>query len=139
MLHSQKNVEIGNCRDIIGVDVNENNVTIATNQNFIKFKTRERVIRTAYFLRRRKIQTKIKCKRVKAKVLTKYHNRERNRVLDIYHKIANEIVKVALENNSAIALENLKEIRKKINYSKELNGRLHRWSFRKFQGILESF
>ncbi len=132
-----KNVEIRDFTEVIGVDVNENNITIATKQNFIKFKTRERVIRTAYFLKRKKIQTKIKCRRVKSKVLAKYRDRERNRVLDIYHKIANEIVKVALETNSAIALENLKEIRKKINYSKELNGRLHRWSFRKFQQILE--
>ena len=42
-----------------------------------------------------------------------------------------------METNSAIALEDLKEIRTRINYSKELNGRLHRWSFRKFQRILE--
>ena len=132
-----KSVEIRKCKDVIGVDVNENNVTIATNQNFITFETRERVIRTAYFLKRRKIQSKIRCKRVKAKVLAKYRDRERNKVLDIYHKVANEIVKVALETNSAIALENLKEIRAKINHSKEINGRLHRWSFRKFQQILE--
>ena len=132
-----KEVEIRTCRDVIGVDVNENNVTIATNQNFIKLETRERVIRTAYFLKRRKIQSKIRCRRVKAKVLAKYRDRERNRVLDIYHKVANKIIKVALKTNSAIALENLKEIREKINYSKELNGRLHRWSFRKFQQILE--
>ena len=95
------------------------------------------MIRTAYFLKRRKIQSKIRCRRVKAMVLAKYRDRERNRVLDIYHKVANKIVKIALKTNSAIALENLKEIRKKINYSKELNGRLHRWSFRKFQRILE--
>ncbi len=132
-----KNVEIRDCRDVVGVDVNENNVTIATNQNFIRFETRERVIRTAYFLKSRKIQTKIKCRRVKVKILAKYRDRERNRVLDIYHKLANEIVKIVLKTNSAMALEDLKEIRKKISYSKELNGRLHRWSFRKFQQILE--
>ena len=132
-----KNVKIKDCVDVIGVDVNENNITIATNQGFMMFKTREKVIRIAYFLKRRKIQTKIRCRRVKTKVLAKYRDRERNRVLDIYHKVANIIVKVALKTNSAIALENLKEIRKRINYSKELNGRLHRWSFRKFQQILE--
>jgi putative transposase len=132
-----RSIEIRKCKDVIGVDVNENNVTIATNQNFITFETRERVIRTAYFLKRRKIQSKIRCKSVKAKVLAKYRDRERNRVLDIYHKVANEIVRVALETNSAIALENLKEIRTKIKYSNEINGRLHRWSFRKFQQILE--
>jgi len=32
-----KNVKIRDCRDVIGVDVNENNITIATNQNFITF------------------------------------------------------------------------------------------------------
>jgi len=42
-----------------------------------------------------------------------------------------------LETNSAIALEDLKEIRTKIKYSNKINGRLHRWSFRKFQQILE--
>ncbi len=132
-----KSVEIRRYMDVVGVDINENNVTTATNQNFITFETKERVIRTAYFLKRRKIQSKIRCRRVKAKVLAKYRDRERNRVLDIYHKIANEIVKIALKTNSAIALENLKEIRRGINYSKELSGRLHRWSFRKFQQILE--
>ncbi len=126
-----KNVEIRDYKDAVGVDVNENNVTIATNQGFIMFETKERVIRTAYFLKRRKIQRKIRCRRVKAKLLAKYRDRERNRVLDLYHKVTNEIVKIALKTNSAIALENLKEI--SMNYSKELNGRLHRLSFKKFQ------
>ena len=132
-----KNVEIKDYKDVIGVDVNEDNVTIATNRGFLMFKTRERIIRTVYFLKRRKIQTKIRCMRVKNKVLAKYRNRERNRILDIYHKVAIQIVKIALKTNSAIALENLKGIREKINFSKELNGRLHRWSFRKFQQILK--
>jgi len=57
--------------------------------------------------------------------------------LDIHHKVANKIVEIALKTNLAIALENLQKIRKKINYSRELNGRLHRWSFRKLQLIIE--
>ena len=105
----------------MGVDLNENNIIIATNQNFITFLTRERVIRTAY-LKRRKIQSKIKCRRVKAEVLAKYCERERNRVLDIYHKVANKIVKVALRTNSAIALENLKESRYQSIYKARING-----------------
>ena len=132
-----KNIEMRDHEDVVGVDVNENNVTIATNRSFAVFMTRERVIRTAYFLKRRKIQSKIKCRRIRAKVLAKYRDRERNRILDIYYKVANEIVRIALETKSAIALENLKEIREKINYSKGLNGRLHRWGFRKFQQVLE--
>ena len=38
---------------------------------------------------------------------------------------------------STIALEELTNIRKRINRSKELNGRLNRWSFRKLQNIIE--
>ena len=79
-----KNVEMRNYEDVIGVDVNENNVTTAASHGFIMFETKERVIRTTYFLKRRKIQSKIRCRRVKAKLLAKYRDRERNRVLDIY-------------------------------------------------------
>ena len=42
-----KSVEIKDYREVIGVDVNENNVTTATSQGFIMFETKERVIRTA--------------------------------------------------------------------------------------------
>ena len=132
-----RNVGIERSKDVIGIDINENNVTIATTTGFVRFETMEREIRTAYFVKRCKIQKKIKCRRAKAKILAKYRNRERNRVLNIYHKVANEIVKISLKTNSAIALEDLRNIRSKINYSREINGRLHRWSFRKFQQILE--
>ncbi|NJE60963.1 IS607 family transposase [Thermococcus sp. 21S7] len=36
-----------------------------------------------------------------------------------------------------LALEDLTEIRESIRYSTEMNGRLHRWSFRKLQSIIE--
>jgi len=58
-----KSVEVKECKDVIGVDVYESYVTIVTNQSFIVSKTRE--IRTAYFVKRCKIQEKIKCKRWK--------------------------------------------------------------------------
>jgi len=105
--------------------------------DFDKTITKEKTIRTAYFLKRRKIQSKIKTGKTRRKLLAKYGEREKNRVLDVYHKVANCIVKKALKNNSAIALENLKNIRRKIKYSSEMNGRLHRWSFRKLQLIIE--
>jgi len=132
-----KNIEIDYCRDVIGVDVNENNITIALFDGFKKKTTREKNIRIAYFLKRRKIQSKIKTGKTKRKLLSKYGERERNRVLNAYHKVANWVVKKALKTSSAIALENLKNIRKKIKFSREINGRLHRWSFRKLQKIIE--
>ena len=57
--------------------------------------------------------------------------------MDVYHRVANWVVKEALKLNSAIALENLKNIRRKVKFSREMNGRLHRWSFRKLQFIIE--
>ena len=48
---------------------------------------------------------------------------------DLYHKLA--------EKYGGIALEDLTEIRDSIRYSAEINGRLHRWSFRKLQSIIE--
>ncbi len=132
-----KNVEINYCRDVIGVDVNENNVTIALFNGFKRKITKEKTIRIAYFLKRRKVQSKIKGGKVRRKLLSKYGERERNRVLDVYHKVANFVVEEALKTSSAIALENLKNIRKKIKYSRKMNGRLHRWSFHKLQFIIE--
>jgi putative transposase len=41
------------------------------------------------------------------------------------------------EKYGGIALEDLTEIRNTIRYSAEMNGRLHRWSFRKLQAIIE--
>jgi len=57
-------------------------------------------------------------------------------VNDLHHKLANKIVEIA-ENYGGIALEDLSGIRDSINYSAEMNGRLHRWSFRKLLSIIE--
>jgi len=133
----RKDAEIREVGDVIGVDVNENNVTIALFKGCEKKTTREKNIRVAYFLKRRKIQSKIKSGKIRRKLLAKYGGRERNRVLNVYHRVANWVIKKALKNSSAIALENLKNIRKKIKFSREMNGRLHRWSFHKLQKIIE--
>ncbi len=119
----------------IAVDVNENNITFGSEENVIKLKTKERTIRTAYFLKRRRLQSKPRLN--EKPILMKYRGRERRRVEAIYHKAANEIVnEVRHRRASTIILENLKNIRRK-KRSKELNGRLNRWSFRKLQTIVD--
>ena len=71
-------------------------------------------------------------------MLAKYRGRERRRIEDIYHKVANEIVAEAIEAGaSVVVLESIKNIRRRIRYSKALNGRLNRWGFRRFQKIVE--
>ncbi|MCD6189712.1 MAG: transposase, partial [Thermococcus sp.] len=132
-----KEVEIKEPETFVGVDLNENNVTLSLpNGEFIQIITREREIRTGYFVKRRKIQKKIRAGKKREKLLEKYGERERNRLTDLYHKLANKIVELA-EKYGGIALEDLTEIRDSIGYSAEMNGRLHRWSFRKLQSIIE--
>ena len=53
-----------------------------------------------------------------------------------YHKLSNKIVEIA-ERYGGIALENLRGLRESVRYSREVNGRLHRWSFRRLQAIIE--
>jgi len=132
-----KEVEVGEPKAFVGVDLNENNVTISLpNGEFIQIITHEREVRTGYFVKRRKIQKKLKTGKRRKELLEKYGERERNRLTDLYHKLANKIVKLA-EKYGGIALEDLTEIRGSIRYSVEMNGRLHRWSFRKLQSIIE--
>ena len=132
-----REVEVGEPKAVVGVDLNENNVTISLpNGEFIQIITHEREIRTGYFLKRRRIQKKLKTGKKRKELLEKYGMRERNRINDLYHKLATKIVELA-EKYGGIALEDLTEIRNTIRYSAQLNGRLHRWSFRKLQSIIE--
>ncbi len=132
-----KEVEIREPKAFVGVDLNENNVTLALpNGEFVQIITHEREIRTGYFVKRRKIQKKIRAGKKREELLQKYGERERNRLNDLYHKIANVIVEFA-KRYGGIALEDLTEIRESIRYSAEMNGRLHRWSFHKLQSIIK--
>lgn len=83
------------------------------------------------------------------KKLNKIRHRERNIVKDINHKVANKIIKLALENNSGIVLEKLEKIRKthKIkkginkNYKKKfgenLKSSINTWEFYQLQQFIE--
>jgi len=130
-------VRIREPKTFVGIDLNENNITLSLpDGRFVQIITHERELRTGYFIKRRKIQKMLKIGKRKKKLLEKYGERERNRLNDLYHKLANKIVELA-EKYSGIALEDLTEIRTSIRYSAEMNGRLHRWSFRKLQSIIE--
>jgi len=131
-----KNVEIKEPEDFVGVDLNENNATLTLpDEEFVQITTHEREIRTGYYLKRRRIQKKLGASKKRDRLLKKYGERERNRLNDLYHKLANKIVELAEKHG--IALEDLTGIRSSIRFSTKLNGRLHRWSFRKLQNIIE--
>ncbi|NJE27084.1 transposase, partial [Thermococcus sp. MV5] len=56
-----KEVEIGEPFTFVGVDLNENNVTLSLpDGEFVQIITHEREIRTGYFVKRRKIQKKLR-------------------------------------------------------------------------------
>lgn len=56
-----KEVEVSEPKVFVGVDLNENNVTLSLpNGEFVQIITHEREIRTGYFLKRRRIQKKIR-------------------------------------------------------------------------------
>ena len=124
---------------------NESNLTAAISSisrivpiMFKQMLTGERSIRVAYFLKRVRVQASIKCGKVRNELLRKYGVREFNRIRDLYHKIANEIIRLALEFGATIiVLEDLRRIRDRIRFGRRLNGRLHRWGFRLLQSIIE--
>ena len=133
----EKEVEVKKPKVFVGVDLNENNVTMSLpNRKFIQIITHEREIRTGYFVKRRRTQKKIRNGKRRKELLEKYGRRERNRLNDLYHKLANKIVELA-EKYGGLALEDLTGIRSSIKYSAKMNGRLHRWSFRRLQKIIE--
>jgi len=84
-------VETREPRNFVGVDLNENNVTLAFPDGFVQIITHEREIRTGYFVKRRRIQRKLKIGGWRKELLEKYGKRERNRLNDLYHKLASEL------------------------------------------------
>jgi len=123
---------------VIAVDVNEN-VIVYGNDGFVKrFETNEGIIRTQYFLKRRRIHLKVRGRELRKKLLEKYRGREWRRVGEIYYKAAKRIIGKALEiGATVIVMEGLVRLNEEHIGSKELNGQLHRWSYRRFQNILE--
>ena len=121
----------------LAVDVNENNITFGAEARITQLKRRERCIRTAYFLKRRRLQSK---PRLNDKpLMAKYRGREKRRVEAIYHKVVNEIVGESERQNCiTIILGYLKNIRGRKKRPKGLNGRLNRWSFGRFQAIVKA-
>jgi putative transposase len=122
---------------VIAVDVNENVIVYGNNDFVERFETNEGIIRTRYFLKRRRIQLKVCSKQPRMRLLKKYKGREWMRNREIYYKAVKEIISKALEVGATIIVMEDLEIYRKDMGSEELNGRIHRWSYRRFQRILE--
>jgi putative transposase len=129
--------EINANTKVIAVDVNENIVVFGNNEFVERFETNEGIIRTRYFLKRWRIQSKIRSRGLRVRLLGKYKGREWRRIREIYYNVAKKIIGKAKEVGAiAIIMEDLKVYKEDKN-SRELNGRIHRWSYSRFQRILE--
>ena len=122
---------------VIAVDVNENAIVYGNDDFVERFETNEGIIRTRYFLKRRRIQSKIRKRELQARLLGKYRGRERHRVREIYYRAAKEIIGKAREVGAAVIVMEDLDLHERDLGSKELNGRIHRWGYRRFQQILE--
>jgi putative transposase len=129
--------EISADAKVIAVDVNENIIIYGNDEFMERFETDEGIIRTRYFLKRRRIESKIRGKELQRKLLGKYGGRERRRVREIYYRAAKEIIDKAREVGATVIVMEDLEVYKEDLGSRELNGRIHRWGYGKFQRILE--
>jgi len=125
----------------IGVDRgSHNNIAVITVQNRngdilqSKFYSAKPMLekRRRYFLLKKQLGKKKLLKMIK-----KTKGKELNYAKDVNHKISSDIVKIASNySNAVLILENLKGIRRNINWSKSNNRKGHSWSFLQLEEML---
>ena len=130
--------------NVIAVDVNENNITIAVFRNgvlveVIRVETGLGRLVIAYAVRRKRISRgkSTKTREIKKK-LKKL--RERDRKKDILFKIVNFIEELARENNAVVVIGDISEDdkeRMEKNKSRKLRHRIHQWSIATLIKLLE--
>jgi putative transposase len=133
-----------NPRNVVAVDVNENNVTIALFRggalaDVYRVETNLGRIVIAYSERRKRItrsnSTKVREVRKKFKNL-----REKERKLDVLRKTAKFIGNLAVENRAIVVVGNINEKAKEKmerNASNKLRHRIHQWSVKKLIELLD--
>jgi IS605 OrfB family transposase len=131
-------------RNVVAVDVNENNVTIALFKdgalnNVYRVETSLGRIVIAYSERRRRItrgnSTKVREVRRKLKKF-----REKERKQDVLRKTAKLIGSLAIENRAVVVVGNIDEKAKERmeeDASSRLRHRIHQWSVRKLVELLD--
>jgi putative transposase len=122
---------------VVAVDVNENAIVYGNDDFIERLETSEGIIRTCYFLKRRRIQTKVRGRDLRARLLGKYKGREWRRIKEIYYKAVKRIIDKAKEIGATVIVMEDLDLHERDLGSRELNGRIHRWSYSRFQRILE--
>jgi IS605 OrfB family transposase len=133
-----------NPRNVVAVDVNENNVTIALFKggalaDVYRVETNLGRIVIAYSERRKRITrgSSTKVREVRRK-LKKLHEKERK--LDVLRKTAKFIETLAVENRAVVVIGNINEKTKEKmgrDASNKLRHRIHQWSVKKLIELLD--
>jgi IS605 OrfB family transposase len=132
-----------NPKNVVAVDVNENNVTIALFKGGVladvyRVETGLGRIVIAYSERRKRISlgksTKVKEVKKRLKKL-----RERERKLDVLRKTAKFVERLAVENRAIVVVGNINEKAKKRmeDAGNKLRHRIHQWSVKKLIELLD--
>ena len=140
------------------VDVNEDNVTLATSNGEVEVYDLSKLKEAGYgyFAKRRAIQRRYHAdRRVLKKVLSKLSKNYRSLISSELHKVSAAIVKLCKERGHGLIVEDLKGLRSSVNVkvkrfnpyngkiqpistrSKELKRRLNNWWFRRLLNQLE--
>ncbi len=120
---------------VMGVDLGENNL-FATSTGKISGGKTLRDKRDRYLALRRRLQRN--GSRSAKQLLKKISGRERRHVKQINHEESKKIIEEAIQKDiRKIHLEDLKNIRKRIQGKKRERTRLHRWPWRQLQLFVE--
>ena len=124
----------GEFTDIIGVDMGITNI-VATSDGDIETSNQINNVRQQYAKRRAILQS-VGTKSAKSR-LKKISKKESNFKKDTNHRISRRLVDLAKRTNRAIAIENLKGIRKKTRVRKGQRARHTGWSFFQLRQFIE--
>ncbi len=121
-------------KTILGIDLGENNIA-ATSSGKIISGGKLRFDRDKHLKLRKRLQSN--GSKSAKQLLRKLSGKERRHVKHVNHEISKVVVAEAIKMEAGtIALENLKNIRKRIKYGKRMNSRLHRWAWAELQRMV---
>jgi putative transposase len=129
--------EISADAKVIAVDVNENAIVYGNGDFVEKFETNEGIIRTRYFLKRRRIESKTRGRELQRNCWRSIVDGSGIGSGRFTIKVAKKIIDKAKEAGAAIIVMEDLEVYKEDLGSRKLNGRIHRWSYGEFQRMLE--
>ena len=153
-----KQVKVKEPKGYLAIDVNEDNITVATTDGEVMVFDLSDLKRASYgyFARRRAIQRRYHGdRRVLRKAMSRMSRNYRNRVSTRLHQVSAYIVRLCREKDYGIICEDLRGLRDSVNAkvkrynpiskkvqpisrrSKEMKRRLNSWWFRRFLSMIE--